>query len=297
MDHPNILKLYEVFEDSKGYYLVTELCTGGELFEYITEKRKFSEATAAHFMKQILGAIAYCHRQGIVHRDMKPENLLLESHEEQANLKVIDFGTSALISPNQKLDQKLGTPYYTAPEIIKGHYNHKVDVWSSGVILYIMLCGYPPFNGHSDKEILQKAAKAEVNFPKGEWKSVSSLAKDLIRRMLTKDPERRPEAFDVLDDPWVKKFAPKYGEMSEHNLATLEKLQTFRSETKMQQAVMTFIASQLIRTEDTKELKETFQMLDLNNDGQLSREELLQGYTKILGSVKAAEEEVERIMQ
>jgi calcium-dependent protein kinase len=150
MDHPNILKLYEVFEDQKFIHLVTELCQGGELFDYILEKRKFSEKTAAHFMKQLFQAIAYCHRKGIVHRDLKPENLLLEQHSETASIKVIDFGTSALIDPKKVLSQKLGTPYYTAPEVLKSNYNEKCDVWSCGVIMYIMLCGYPPFNGGND---------------------------------------------------------------------------------------------------------------------------------------------------
>lgn len=130
MDHPNIIKIYEVYEDDKHIHLVTELCTGGELFDYILEKKRFSEKIAAHFLKQLFQAIVYCHHKGIVHRDLKPENLLLEKHANTANLKVIDFGTSALIDPNKKLKQKLGTPYYTAPEIIKSKYNEKVDVWS-----------------------------------------------------------------------------------------------------------------------------------------------------------------------
>jgi calcium-dependent protein kinase len=125
MDHPNILKLYECFEDAKYLHLVTEICTGGELFDFILLKKRFSEGTAAHFMKQVLEAIVYCHRRNIVHRDLKPENLLLETKAEDSALKVIDFGTSALISPNHKLSQKFGTPYYTAPEVLQGRYDEK----------------------------------------------------------------------------------------------------------------------------------------------------------------------------
>ena len=154
LDHPNILKLYEVFEDSKKYFLVTEYCKGGELFEEIVNKITFSEHEAAGIVKQVLQGVSYCHNIGIVHRDLKPENILVDK-EQGGILKIIDFGTSAEYDKQDgaKLSTIHGTSYYIAPEVLKKKYNEKCDVWSIGVILYILLSGKPPFDGKSDNEI------------------------------------------------------------------------------------------------------------------------------------------------
>jgi len=147
IDHPNIIKMYEFFEDEKRYYLVTEICKGGELFDEILQRGKFSERDAAVLMKQVLSCINYCHQANIVHRDLKPENILLEQNKEFDQIKIIDFGTSLVYDPNRNLDEKLGTPYYIAPEVLNKSYNHKCDIWSCGVITFILLSGIPPFNG------------------------------------------------------------------------------------------------------------------------------------------------------
>jgi len=150
IDHPNIIKMYEFFEDEKRYYLVTEICKGGELFDEILQRGKFSERDGAVLMKQVLSCINYCHQSNIVHRDLKPENILLEQNKEFDQIKIIDFGTSLVYDPNRNLDEKLGTPYYIAPEVLNKNYNEKCDIWSAGVITYILLSGMPPFNGQSD---------------------------------------------------------------------------------------------------------------------------------------------------
>jgi len=150
IDHPNIIKMYEFFEDEKRYYLVTEICKGGELFDEILQRGKFSERDGAVLMKQVLSCINYCHQANIVHRDLKPENILLEQNKEFDQIKIIDFGTSLVYDPSRSLDEKLGTPYYIAPEVLNKNYNQKCDIWSCGVITYILLSGVPPFNGQSD---------------------------------------------------------------------------------------------------------------------------------------------------
>jgi len=150
IDHPNIVNMYEFFEDEKRYYLVTEICKGGELFDEILQRGKFSERDGAVLMKQVLSCINYCHQNNIVHRDLKPENILLEQNKEFDAIKIIDFGTSLVYDPNKNLDEKLGTPYYIAPEVLNKNYNSKCDIWSCGVICYILLSGMPPFNGQSD---------------------------------------------------------------------------------------------------------------------------------------------------
>jgi calcium-dependent protein kinase len=154
LDHPNILRLYEVFEDKKYIYLVTEFCQGGELFDEIIARGKFNERDAAVIIKQLLSAISYCHSKKVSHRDLKPENILIDN-KETLQIKLIDFGTSQRFEDEENMELVLGTAYYIAPEVLKGHYDEKCDIWSIGVILYILLSGEPPFPGSDDKEILK----------------------------------------------------------------------------------------------------------------------------------------------
>ncbi len=207
LDHPNIVRLYEVFHDEKRFYLVTELCQGGELFEEITKRANFNEQDAASIIKQILSAIAYCHSKSIVHRDLKPENILLEDKKDDGDfqIKVIDFGASMRFDPSKKMNQVFGTAYYIAPEILKLEYNEKCDVWSVGVILYILLSGKPPFGGENDKEILDNVRTGIFSMSGNEWTSVSSEAKNLVKQMLTFDPIQRISAEEALNHLWIKK--------------------------------------------------------------------------------------------
>lgn len=296
LDHPNIIKIYEFYQDSKFFYIVTELCTGGELFDKITKMSHFDEQLAAETMKQILSAVVYCHKFKIVHRDLKPENVLLESEKEDSLLKVIDFGTSKEFNPSTKMNQKFGTPYYIAPEVLKRRYDEKCDVWSCGVILYIVLCGYPPFNGASDKIIMEKVAKGTFSFPAEEWSHISDDAKRLIKRMLSYEPENRCTAEEALNDGWMKKWSAASTKVEKPiALRALNNLRTFRAERKLQEATWVFLVSYFATKEEKEELLRTFRALDLNSDGLLSREELIEGYKKIMNAAEAAIE-VERIL-
>ncbi|CAG9324084.1 CDPK1_39 [Blepharisma stoltei] len=277
LDHPNILKIYEVIEDDISLYIVTELCTGGELFDRIISQHRFYENTAASYMYQIVSALMYCHQNGIVHRDLKPENLLFENDSQDAPIKVIDFGTSLKFSPNTKLSNFTGTAYYVAPEVIKGKYDEKCDVWSAGVILYIMLCGIPPFNASSENGILMKVSRGVFTFAMPEWKNVSQEAKSLITKMLTKDPAKRPSAEEVLQDKWLQGRVDR--EIKGNRLArsTLTNLGAFKSGWKLQQATLEYIASHLTTNEETEEIRKAFIALDDNGDGKLSPEEIRAG--------------------
>ena len=203
LDHPNILKMYEFFEDEKRYYIVTDICKGGELFDEIVARGKFSERDAAMLMKQVLSCINYCHKNSIVHRDLKPENILLEQNKEFDQIKIIDFGTSLVFDENKKLDEKLGTPYYIAPEVLAKNYGAKCDIWSCGVITYIVLSGIPPFNGASDQEIMKKVKIGKFSFSDPIWASISDSGKDFITKLLTKDQDKRPSAEEALQHPWI----------------------------------------------------------------------------------------------
>lgn len=164
-DHPNIIRLYEFYEDITHFHLVTEYVPGGELFDYIIKSKMLSEPIAAHFMRQLLSAVAYCHSNNIVHRDLKPENLLIDVQSVGATLKVIDFGLSAFLeSSKEKLTKKFGTSYYMAPEVLRKDYNEKCDIWSCGVILYILLSGKQPFNGISSRQIVRRVQQGQFSF-------------------------------------------------------------------------------------------------------------------------------------
>ena len=207
LDHPNIVKVFEVIQDTKYLNIVMEYCSGGELFDKIKASNGFSENIAAKYMLDIVSAVKYCHSVQIVHRDLKPENILFENITNDARLKIIDFGTSQYFKPKERMRKFIGTSYYIAPEVIDKNYDQKCDVWSLGVILYIMLCGLPPFYSRIESEIYEKIKKMPVSFRGQTWDSVSDEAKVLVQKMLRKDPVSRISIDDVHSDPWLQNRA------------------------------------------------------------------------------------------
>lgn len=235
LDHPNILKMYEFFEDDKRYYIVTDICKGGELFDEIVARGKFTENDAACLMKQVLSCINYCHTNHIMHRDLKPENILLEQNKEFDQIKIIDFGTSVSFSEESVLNEKLGTPYYIAPEVLAKNYGPKCDLWSCGVITYIVLSGMPPFNGSTDQEIMKKVKIGKFTFADPVWNNVSEQGKDFITQLLTKDPDQRPNAAQALNHPWIQEAKTAALEKLDSNVAVsaLTNLKSFNAESKL----------------------------------------------------------------
>eukprot|EP00331_Platyophrya_macrostoma_P033866 CAMPEP_0176441590 /NCGR_PEP_ID=MMETSP0127-20121128/21290_1 /TAXON_ID=938130 /ORGANISM="Platyophrya macrostoma, Strain WH" /LENGTH=469 /DNA_ID=CAMNT_0017826401 /DNA_START=25 /DNA_END=1434 /DNA_ORIENTATION=+ len=278
LDHPNVIKLYETYEDSRHLYLVMELCKGGELFDRINEKGHYTEDEARRTFKQIMHAINYSHSNNIAHRDLKPENFLYLTGDEDSPLKVIDFGLSKVFKEegnSKAMSTRAGTPFYISPEVLKGKYDQSCDIWSLGVILYIILCGYPPFYGETDREILEAVNKGEFDFEGEEWDEVTEEAKDLIRKMITK-PEKRLTAQKVLEHPWMQKKSDK---KSTHSV-NITQLRNFMGYCKLKKAVLTFMASQLSENEII-ELGRIFVNLDANGDGTLTLEELADGLQKL----------------
>jgi len=205
VSHPNIICLKELYEDSNELCLVMELVTGGELFDKIVEKGQYTENEASIIVKKMLSAVEYLHGQGIAHRDLKPENLLLKSTSD-TEVMISDFGLSKIVSQQSIMDTACGTPYYVAPEVLLSTgYDKEVDLWSVGVITYLLLCGFPPFYGESLPEVFEQIMKADYDFPDPYWTDISSEAKDLIKKLLVVDAKKRLSATDALKHPWVMK--------------------------------------------------------------------------------------------
>jgi len=209
VDHPNVLRLNEVYETADQLALVMQLVTGGELFYKIVEKGNYSERDAANIVIQMIKGVTYLHSQGIAHRDLKPENLLCsgESEPDYQPFRVViaDFGLSKIFGGGEKLETSCGTPDYVAPEVItaEGSYDKSVDMWSCGVITYVLLCGFSPFLSSTQTGLFEKIIKAEYDFPDPEWTHISASAKDFIRCLLVKDPEQRYTAQQCLQHQWL----------------------------------------------------------------------------------------------
>jgi len=207
LDHPNILKLFEVYEDEKQFFLVMELVKGKELFDKIVERGMYSERDASNIIYQVVSAVEYLHECGIAHRDLKPENLLSAGEEENEVVKIADFGFSKSFAGDdaEKLMTSCGSPGYVAPEILTAEsYDKSVDMWSVGVIIYILLSGYPPFYADSAPALFKKIMDVKYDFDDSVWDDISDSAKDLIRNLLVKEPSKRFSAKQCLDHPWVK---------------------------------------------------------------------------------------------
>jgi calcium-dependent protein kinase len=259
-----------------------EKCHGGELFdkilEHIESQAMYTEKEAAEIILQVMSAVEYCHNNGICHRDLKPENLLYLKKGNEANnpLKVIDFGLSQTLNTKKILSSKVGTAYYVSPEILAGKYNEKCDIWSTGVILYVLLSGEPPFNGPSDGVIYSKIKKMKFTFPKEKWNCISKEAKDLLSHMLAPENERFT-ASQVLAHPWFKII----------NEIPLEKLnfnshffKEYKDTNQLKKIVLLYIASR-IKESDINDLKEIFKAFDKDNDGQINYDEFEQGLMKL----------------
>eukprot|EP01116_Phalansterium_solitarium_P023212 TRINITY_DN8018_c0_g1_i1.p1 TRINITY_DN8018_c0_g1~~TRINITY_DN8018_c0_g1_i1.p1 ORF type:complete len:316 (+),score=117.72 TRINITY_DN8018_c0_g1_i1:70-948(+) len=202
--HPNIVQLIDEFETPQKLYLVMELVTGGELFDKLVEKGQYQEKDAALIVRKIVSAIAYLHSVGIAHRDLKPENLLLKSGDD-TEVMLSDFGLSKLFGEEQIMKTACGTPYYVAPEVLNATgYDKEVDLWSIGVITYLLLCGYPPFYGESLPEVFEQIMKGHFEFNSPYWDNISSEAKDFIKKLLLVDSKKRLTADNALQHPWLR---------------------------------------------------------------------------------------------
>eukprot|EP00427_Karlodinium_veneficum_P025083 CAMPEP_0169112074 /NCGR_PEP_ID=MMETSP1015-20121227/27431_1 /TAXON_ID=342587 /ORGANISM="Karlodinium micrum, Strain CCMP2283" /LENGTH=531 /DNA_ID=CAMNT_0009174067 /DNA_START=52 /DNA_END=1647 /DNA_ORIENTATION=+ len=280
LDHPNIIKLFETFEDRRNIYLVMELCFGGELFDRILKIGRFAESHVAALMQQILRAVLYMHKHDICHRDLKPENFLFLSNDSVGNdvLKLIDFGLSCKCSSSDSLKTRAGTVYYIAPEVLTGTYNKACDLWSCGVIMYVLLCAYPPFHGESDSDVLAKVRRGNYSFKYVDWKGVTEDAKELIRLLLQKDARERCTAEQALSHFWISGTAPKADTSTSLDDGFVERLRDFQAANHFKKAALHVIAGHMSHKQ-IKSLREAFIALDADGDGLLTMAEMQAGMT------------------
>ncbi|EAN32682.1 Protein kinase domain protein [Theileria parva strain Muguga] len=277
LDHPNIIKLFEVYEDADCLYLVMEMCVGGELFDRIVSTNGFSEAYAASIMRQVFSAIAYCHNRNVLHRDLKPENILYMNDKPSSTIKIIDWGFATKCYRTHKFSSLVGTPYYVAPEVLLGNYDKACDIWSAGVILFILLVGYPPFHGSNNTEILNNVKRGTLKFVEKHWSHVSKSAIDLIKRCLHYIPKNRITAEEALNHEWILRIRTIPQSVEPHISKSLtRRFKKFLKYNKMKQMALTCLAYHLSERE-LAPLTNAFESLDKDGDGVLSLDEVANG--------------------
>lgn len=290
--HRNIVELKGAYEDRHSVNLVMELCAGGELFDRIIAKGHYSERAAAGLCRQIVTVVHNCHSMGVMHRDLKPENFLLLSKDEDSPLKATDFGLSVFFKPGNVFKDLVGSAYYVAPEVLRRNYGAEADIWSAGVILYILLSGVPPFWGENEQGIFDAILRGHIDFSSDPWPSISSSAKDLVKKMLRADPKERLSAVEVLHHPWMRVD----GDASDKplDIAVLTRMKQFRAMNKLKKVALKVIAENLSE-EEIEGLKEMFKSMDTDNSGTITYEELKAGLPKL--GTKLSESEVKQLME
>ncbi|KAF7007305.1 hypothetical protein CFC21_022252 [Triticum aestivum] len=275
--HSNLVQFYDAFEDEDNVYIVMELCKGGELLDKILARGgKYSEEDAKVVMLQILSVVSFCHLQGVVHRDLKPENFLFSSKEENSPLKVIDFGLSDFVKPDERLNDIVGSAYYVAPEVLHRSYGTEGDMWSIGVIAYILLCGSRPFWARTESGIFRAVLKAEPSFDEAPWPTLSAEAKDFVKRLLNKDYRKRMTASQALSHPWIRDAQQVKIPL---DMIIYKLIRAYISSSSLRKSALRALAKTLTANQ-LFYLKEQFELLGPNKSGFISLQNLKSALVK-----------------
>ncbi|KAI4386695.1 hypothetical protein MLD38_004606 [Melastoma candidum] len=269
--HNNLVQFYDAYEDNDNVYIVMELCEGGELLDRILSRGgKYTEDDAKAVLIQILNVVAFCHLQGVVHRDLKPENFLFSSKDENSSLKAIDFGLSDYVKPDERLNDIVGSAYYVAPEVLHRAYTTEADVWSVGVISYILLCGSRPFWARTESGIFRAVLKADPSFDEQPWPSLSAEAKDFVKRLLIKDPRKRMTAVQALSHPWIRNYKEVKVPL---DILVFKLMKAYMRSSMLRRAALRAL-SKTLTVDELFYMKEQFALFEPNNNGTISLENI-----------------------
>ena len=278
LDHPNIIKFYETFHDDYFFHIVMELCKGKEIIHQMGNYGFIEEKKVTYIIFKVLLAIAHCHNRGVTHRDLKPENILFDSMKKDAEIKILDFGLSRKYDKEQKMHSILGTPYYVAPEVLKGEYDEKCDIWSIGAMTYLMLCGEPPFNGNSNNEIFKKIVKENIKFKSLLWKNISNNAKDFVKICLSKNSNKRPSAQEALNHIWFSNVKNEIHNNKNIKKEILLNIKDFNINYEFKQMVLKYLINNKLSYEEKKVFKDAFYALDFNHNGFIIESDLKKAF-------------------
>lgn len=304
LSHTNIIQVVEFFQSDSNVYIVTDICEGGELFDEIIKRGEFSEKDAMIVTYQLFSVLSYLQTKKIVHRDIKPENILLEKTMDLKAIKIIDFGNAVEFDPDdgELMSDRVGTPFYIAPEVLGERYDHRCDVWSATVITYVLLCGVPPFGGEDNDEIFTKIKRGRYNLIEDPWPSVSREAKRFIRKVFTegKDFKDRLDARQLMKHEFLQRRTKNKDGSKKSRLIRLTRstrsdvgvkrtkksvkvvanLRKFKHKLVLGQVVRRYIITQYLPKKEKEELAKIFRSWDKNNDGVLTKEEVREAITK-----------------
>ena len=298
IDHPNVVKIFEFYNSRDAYYLITEYCEGGELFKLISQKKILTEIQCAYIMYQVLSAIKYCHKMKIMHRDLKPENILIYKHDKEKDffdVKICDFGTSQVFKKGEWQSQPCGSVYYVAPEVIHKKYNSKCDLWSCGVIMFMLLSNKAPFGGRTDKDIIRNVLNGiyNVNF----LKNCSNTTLDLIGKLLEKDYKLRINAEQAMNHQFFKQFNIKelINDIEDESIIRdlIYNLKNYKCQSIIQETAMAYLVHNYPDLEEVENACKLFNKIDINGDGKITSEILYKGISKYMDRETAKEDILE----
>ena len=300
LDHPNILKIFEFYSDKNSYSLITEFCSGGDLFQEIVDKGPFREKYCAFVIYQILLGINHCHNMNIIHRDLKPENILIvdKDKNEFPRIKICDFGTSKILEKGKQDKKLVGSPYYMAPEVFKNNVTEKCDIWSCGVILYLLLSARPPFAGEDDDEIIESVQSARIDYSSPPFNKLSANCLDLLKKLLNKDPEQRISAQEALNHKWFHVNSSQELFNSIKDQKTIKKLihnlKSYKRDSIIQDVALAYLVHNFPQMKEVINANKLFNLIDTNGDGKINKDDLRQGL-KSKADSKALEKNIDQI--
>eukprot|EP00340_Litonotus_pictus_P010952 CAMPEP_0170539014 /NCGR_PEP_ID=MMETSP0209-20121228/103660_1 /TAXON_ID=665100 ORGANISM="Litonotus pictus, Strain P1" /NCGR_SAMPLE_ID=MMETSP0209 /ASSEMBLY_ACC=CAM_ASM_000301 /LENGTH=507 /DNA_ID=CAMNT_0010840827 /DNA_START=81 /DNA_END=1601 /DNA_ORIENTATION=+ len=294
LDHPNVIKIHDVLEDESNIYLIQEYCEDGDLWNFLRVRGLMNISMAKNIIRQVLSAVNFLHKQNIIHRDIKPENILIsylgeldsKNNYSDIQVKITDFGSATFFNKDDKIKEAIGSPYYIAPEVIVGNYTSKCDVWSVGVILYILLCGKPPYEG-KQHSLMYKVVNCEFPYLKTHTKE----AREFISSLMDKDQYQRIDAKKAIEHPFLNKEDTEDEQhIKVQAVETLTNMKDFLQGGTLRKMIMSYIAEHKLYEENNSECARIFHELDKNHDGQLDKKELFDNF----GSFFVGTEEMEQ---